>query len=166
MAVFQKWSGQRKARPGAVRRTPRWRAERRPCSREGARQQRTMVAPLGAPSPSFVEGCEERGRRRAYPGPRPTIRVMALGLMIGCLKSESEKMRNGRATHTASCPALCRASTSFYVKSKADVDGRDEPGHDTSWRGADTCFAAVARMSEANAGMTPPDFAALIRATR
>ena len=28
----------------------------------------------------------------------------------------------------SSCPALCRASTSFFVAE--DVDGRDEPGHD------------------------------------
>ena len=29
-----------------------------------------------------------------------------------------------------SCPALCRASTSFCARSDKDVDGRDEPGHD------------------------------------
>src|SRR5215471_19943864 len=38
---------------------------------------------------------EEREERRAYPGPRQTIRVMTLGLMMGCLKSESGKW--GRA---------------------------------------------------------------------
>src|SRR5262249_58714371 len=129
MAVFQKWSGQRKARPGAVRRTPRWRAERRPCSREGARQQRTMVAPLGAPSPSFVEGCEERGRRRAYPGPRPTIRVMALGLMIGCLKSESENDECARNIIWRHARA-CRGHPRLHGINKQDVDGRDKPGHD------------------------------------
>jgi hypothetical protein len=54
----------RKARPGAVRKTPqmspdcaslsRWRAERRPVFPRGnAGTQRTMVAPLGAPSPSY-----------------------------------------------------------------------------------------------------------------
>jgi hypothetical protein len=32
---------------------------------------------------------------------------------------------------TSSCPALCRASTSFVSKGrKEDVDGRDKPGHD------------------------------------
>src|SRR5262245_48609537 len=41
---------------------------------------------------------------------------------------------------------------------KQDVDGRDKPAHDTGWRGADTCFAAVARMSEANAGRVTPGF--------
>jgi hypothetical protein len=30
----------------------------------------------------------------------------------------------------SSCPALCRASTSFPDPSKKDVDGRDVPGHD------------------------------------
>jgi len=29
--------------------------------------------------------------------------------------------------YSASCPALCRASTSFFFKG---VDGRDKPGHD------------------------------------
>jgi len=29
-----------------------------------------------------------------------------------------------------SCPALCRASTSFLLHEVEDVDGRDEPGHD------------------------------------
>src|SRR5215831_20740039 len=38
---------------------------------------------------------EEREERRAYPGPRQRIRVMTLGLMMGCLKSESGKW--GRA---------------------------------------------------------------------
>ena len=56
--------------------TPRWRAERRPRSREGTRHDRTMVAPLGAPSPSISEGYG----RRAYPGPRQKIRVMPFGL--------------------------------------------------------------------------------------
>src|SRR5215470_12541244 len=55
-----------------------------------------MVAPPGAPSPSILRGVrEEREERRAYPGPRQTIRVMTLGLMMGCLKSESGKW--GRA---------------------------------------------------------------------
>ena len=31
---------------------------------------------------------------------------------------------------TSSCPALCRASTSFFILRKQDVDGRDKPGHD------------------------------------
>ena len=29
-----------------------------------------------------------------------------------------------------SCPALCRASTSFLQRHKKDVDGRDKLGHD------------------------------------
>jgi hypothetical protein len=32
----------------------------------------------------------------------------------------------------ASCPALCRASTSLRLRKKQDVDGRDKPGHDNS----------------------------------
>ena len=57
----------RKARPGAVRKTPQmspdcaslsgWRAERRPAFPRGnAGTSRTMVAPLGAPSPSSLRG--------------------------------------------------------------------------------------------------------------
>ena len=34
------------------------------------------------------------------------------------------------ATICSSCPALCRASTSFFANKKQGVDGRDEPGHD------------------------------------
>jgi hypothetical protein len=30
----------------------------------------------------------------------------------------------------SSCPALCRASTSYLRCSKKDVDGRVKPGHD------------------------------------
>ena len=45
---------------------------------------KTMVAPLGAPSPSLWRGDKRREGRRAYPGPRQTIRVMTLGY----LKSE------------------------------------------------------------------------------
>ena len=33
MAGFQQWTGQRKARPGVGRKTPRWRAERRAMTR-------------------------------------------------------------------------------------------------------------------------------------
>jgi hypothetical protein len=29
-----------------------------------------------------------------------------------------------------SCPALCRASTTFLNSVTQDVDGRDKPGHD------------------------------------
>ena len=84
----------RKARPGAARKTPQinpdcaslsgWRAERRPVFPRGnAGTQRTMVAPLGAPSPSLWRGEKRENGRRAYPGPRQTIRVM----MHGCLKT-------------------------------------------------------------------------------
>jgi hypothetical protein len=30
----------------------------------------------------------------------------------------------------SSCPALCRASTTFINSVQQDVDGRDKPGHD------------------------------------
>ena len=30
----------------------------------------------------------------------------------------------------SSCPALCRASTSFFISCRQGVDGRDKPGHD------------------------------------
>jgi hypothetical protein len=94
----------RKARPGAARKTPQmspdcaslsgWRAERRPVFPRGnAGTSRTMVAPLGAPSPSYFEG--RQTGRRAYPGPRQTIRVMTLvciedlAARLGCLTSKS-----------------------------------------------------------------------------
>ena len=85
----------RKARPGAVRKTPAnkpglrklvWVA-RRAAPRGLARDRGhtiTMVAPLGAPSPSLWRGEKRREGRRAYPGPRQIIRAT----MLGCLKSE------------------------------------------------------------------------------
>src|SRR5262249_6980866 len=45
--------------------------------------------------PLVCRGVREKRRRRAYPGPRQTIRVMTLGLMMGCLKSESQKRGMG-----------------------------------------------------------------------
>src|SRR6187200_3061774 len=33
---------------------------------------------------------------------------------------------------TSSCPALCRASTSWFPSSKKDADGRHKAGHDES----------------------------------
>ena len=58
-------SDSKKARPGAEMRTPRWRAGRRhaPAMVRALRK----VAPVGAPSPSSLEG--EWKERRAYPGP-------------------------------------------------------------------------------------------------
>src|SRR6185436_13669195 len=44
----------------------------------------------------------------------------------------------------SSCPALCRASTSFQPSGSIDVDGRAKPGHD----GASTrLFARSARFA-------------------
>src|SRR4051812_18985846 len=37
----------------------------------------------------------------------------------------------------SSCPALCRASTSYFLRRCKDVDGRDKPGHDGGESG---CF--------------------------
>jgi hypothetical protein len=60
---------QAKARPGVVRKTPRWRAERRHAS-ETVRDKERMDAPLGAPSPSVlprgkkVPGASRKRRRR------------------------------------------------------------------------------------------------------
>src|SRR4029077_10278389 len=88
----------RKARPGAVRKTPAnkprlrklvWVA-RRAAPRRLERDRghtKTMDAPLGAPSPSLWRGDKRREGRRAYPGPRQIIRVRVHGcLKIGCLK--------------------------------------------------------------------------------
>ena len=83
----------RKARPGAVRKTPAnkpgrrkpvWVA-RRAAPRDLERDRghlEQMVAPLGAPSPSLWRGDKRSEGRRACPGPRQTIRAM----MLGCLK--------------------------------------------------------------------------------
>ena len=73
--------GHRKARPGAVRKTPRWRAMRRPrLSRGSAATERTMVAPPGAPSPSRLRGGNCGKRRQACPGPRQTTWAITLAL--------------------------------------------------------------------------------------
>jgi hypothetical protein len=95
--------------------TPRWRAERRPRSREGTRHDRTMVAPLGAPSPSISEGYG-RGTT-AYPAPQRN-RAMTLG----CLTIEyRDKWSIVRA-----CNIL-----SFM------------PGHDTASRVYPTCSSPI-----------------------
>src|SRR6476659_10534344 len=81
----------RKARPGAVRKTPAnkpglrklVRVARRAAPRGSERDcghTITMVAPLGAPSPSLWRGDKRREGRRAYPGPRQTIRMMTLAM--------------------------------------------------------------------------------------
>ena len=44
------------------------------------------------------------------------------------------------AANDTSCPALCWASTPYFVRQFKDVDGRDEPGHDSVDRSR---FAAV-----------------------
>jgi hypothetical protein len=37
------------------------------------------------------------------------------------------------ALNESSCPALCRASTSFDRPGRKDVVGRDKPGHDENF---------------------------------
>src|SRR5205807_10206584 len=44
-----------------------------------------------------------------------------------------------------SCPALCRASTSFFVASYQDVDGRDEPGLDEEPKSKHTSLPVIGR---------------------
>jgi hypothetical protein len=126
-----KRDGQRKARPGAARKTPQvspdcaslsgWRAGRRPVfSRGNTGTERTMVAPPGAPSPSLWRGGEERQRRRAYPGPRQIIRVMT----HGSLKIEYERLaaERTRTPHpSASWPGSSRPSTSYVIADGHDV---------------------------------------------
>src|ERR1700730_6412200 len=70
-------------------------------------------APFAVTSPAAIAAW---ARARLSNKPRDTNRRSARSLVIGCL-------------YTTSCPALCRASTSYVVAAK-DVDGRDEPGHD------------------------------------
>ena len=56
--------GTRKARPGAVRKTPAMARHEAPASLERERgTERTMVAPPGAPSPSPLRGDRKRRRR-------------------------------------------------------------------------------------------------------
>ena len=110
MVRFASWNGQRKARLGAVRRTPANKPGRRElvrvarreapsCFREGTRADKEqMVASLGAPSPSLCRGVRKRDGRQACPGPRQRIRVMThvsyASRQAGarcCLTSELEK---------------------------------------------------------------------------
>jgi hypothetical protein len=47
------------------------------------------------------------------------------------LESDSNwKQQNQAFIKASSCPALCRASTSYCEIAEKDVDGRDKPGHD------------------------------------
>jgi len=41
------------------------------------------------------------------------------------------------AVTASSCPALCRASTTFIHAKRQEVDGRDKPGHDIGLEGDD-----------------------------
>ena len=52
----------------------------------------------------------------------------------------------------SSCPGLSRASTSFFMEEKQDVDGRDEPGHD-EWG-----WHAQLRGADIGGGPIPIDF--------
>ena len=73
--------GRRKARPGAVRKTPAMARHEAPASLERERgTERTMVAPPGAPSPSPLRGGNCGKRRQACPGPRQTTWAISLGL--------------------------------------------------------------------------------------
>ncbi len=66
--------GTRKARPGAVRKTPAMARHEAPASLERERgTERTMVAPPGAPSPSPLRGGQKE--TTAYPAPK-RIRAM------------------------------------------------------------------------------------------
>jgi hypothetical protein len=57
--------------------------------------------------------------------------------------------RSQPSASDSSCPALCRASTSFFVGASKDVDGRDKPGHDDvemsvpTFVGTDACCAGI-----------------------
>ena len=73
--------GTRKARPGAVRKTPAMARHEAPASLERERgTEQTMVAPPGAPSPSPLRGGNCGKRRQACPGPRQTTWAISLGL--------------------------------------------------------------------------------------
>jgi len=75
---------------------------------------------------SFAWGCF-----RYFCGAHPLRRAIAYG---------SEKL--GAAISTSSCPALCRASTSWFPREK-DVDGRDKPGHDEFVEGSSAYAIAL-----------------------
>jgi hypothetical protein len=69
-----------KARPGAVRKTPRWRAMRRPrLSRGSAAQNEKWLRHLARHLPRRVRGGNCGKRRQACPGPRQTTWAITLG---------------------------------------------------------------------------------------
>jgi hypothetical protein len=47
-----------------------------------------------------------------------------------CPRADSRRSYQRVGIIDASCPALCRASTSCFLDAVKDVDGRDKPGHD------------------------------------
>ncbi len=70
------------------------------------------------------------GRRRAL-----QRRVPDLQRRQGCRQDQevtslATSSRGASSMLYSSCPASCRASTSFFPFRREDVDGRDEPGHD------------------------------------
>src|SRR5580704_4008503 len=77
------------------------------------------------------------GTRVVFPAPGGATRTAALLPASVRARSSStasigrgvSKLR-GKDFHHSSCPASCRASTSFLASRKQDVDGRDKPGHD------------------------------------
>src|ERR1700733_3391898 len=57
---------------------------------------------------------------------RPIAHAIERGGVSGALLAEAE-----HCALSPSCPALCRASTTYYFsKQTEDVDGRVKPGHD------------------------------------
>jgi hypothetical protein len=54
--------------------------------------------------------------------------ILAVGI-DQALELADHVVNSDMTTISPSCPALCRASTSFFADAP-DVDGRDEPGHD------------------------------------
>src|ERR1700730_3179783 len=79
-------------------------------------------APFAVTSPAAMAPW---ARARLSNKPRDTNRRSARSLVIGCL-------------YTTSCPALCRASTSYVVAAK-DVDGPEEtrPGDKKYYLGSE-----------------------------
>jgi hypothetical protein len=112
---------------------------------------------------------DKASRDRCGSGLLTLVVEILTGTFLNVVGSEASVARMSAATSGDnslwSCPALCRASTSWLPLSKKDGDGRDTPGHDDDR----LISAAVARMSAAISETTRahylPGVAALTRAT-
>ena len=71
-----------------------------------------------------------KGRRRTLQCRVPDLRRGQGPRQDEEVTPASASFRGAGSALSTSCPASCRASTSFFPVGKEDVDGRDKPGHD------------------------------------